>query len=123
MPALETAYEAVWPDGDIYANRHGEIRLTAGEARATARAIGGTWRAATAPGDRRLYFHKLTCGHETANLYEQEPGTTHVCCGENRAAAAHPATVVRLTRVRDIAPGPVPARCRRRRPGPVCRGA
>ena len=107
MLALETAYEVVWPDGDIYANRHGEIRLTVAEARATARAVGGTWRAARAPGEGRLYFYKLTCGHEKPNLYEQEPGTTLVCRGENRAAA-HPATVVRLTRARDIAPGPVP---------------
>jgi hypothetical protein len=106
--ALGTAYEVVWPDGDIYANRNGEIRLTAAEASATARAVGGTWRAATAPGDSRLYFYKLTCGHETPNLYEQEPGTTLVCRGENRAAAAHPATIVRLTRVRDIASEPVP---------------
>ena len=109
MPALDTAYEVVWPDGDIYANRHGEIRLTAAEARATARAIGGTWRAATAPGDSRLYFYKLTCGHETPNLYEQQPGTALVCRSENRAATAHPATVVRLTRVRDTAPNPSPA--------------
>lgn len=44
-----TNYEVVWPDGDIYANRNGEIRLSAAEARATAQAIGGTWRHATTP--------------------------------------------------------------------------
>jgi uncharacterized membrane-anchored protein len=43
-----SAYEVTWPDGDIYANRDGEIWLPADEARATAQAIGGTWR--TAPG-------------------------------------------------------------------------
>lgn len=40
------AYEVAWPDGGIYANRHGETVLTADEARTTAQAIGGTWRVA-----------------------------------------------------------------------------
>lgn len=40
------AFEAAWPDGGIYANRHGETVLTADEARTTAQATGGTWRAA-----------------------------------------------------------------------------
>jgi len=101
----ETAYEVVWPDGDIYANRHGEIRLAAAEASATANAIGGIWRAAGSAADGRLYFYKLTCGHEVANLYVWDAGTAFVCRGADRAAAAHPATVVRLTRARDTAAG------------------
>jgi hypothetical protein len=40
------AYEVVWPDGGTYANRHGETVLTADEARTTAQATGGKWRAA-----------------------------------------------------------------------------
>ena len=40
------AYEVTWPDGGTYANRHGETVLTAEEARTTASATGGTWRAA-----------------------------------------------------------------------------
>ena len=40
------AYEVTWPDGGTYANRHGETVLTAEEARTTAQATGGTWRAA-----------------------------------------------------------------------------
>jgi hypothetical protein len=109
IPVPGTAYEVVWLDGDIYANRHGKIRLTADEARAAARVIGGTWREAAAPSGGRLYFYALTCGHEMANLYEWEPGTGFICRGENRAAAAaHPATVVRLARARDAVPEPVP---------------
>jgi hypothetical protein len=43
------AYEVIWPgpDGGTYANRDGETALTADEAIATARAIGGRWRLAT----------------------------------------------------------------------------
>lgn len=102
----ETAYEAVWPDGDIYANRHGEIRLTADEARATAQAIGGTWRHATAPADGRLYFYKLTCGHEIAEQSTHETATSHDC---REGGHPHLAAVTRLTRVRDI-PAPAAAR-------------
>jgi hypothetical protein len=40
------AYEVTWPDGGTYANRHGETVLTAAEARTTAQATGGKWRAA-----------------------------------------------------------------------------
>jgi hypothetical protein len=102
----ETAYEAVWPDGDIYASRHGEIRLTAGEARATAPAIGGTWRHATAPADGRLYFYKLTCGHEIAAQRTQATAASHDC---REGGRPHRGAVTRLTRVRDI-PAPAPAR-------------
>jgi hypothetical protein len=96
----ETAYEVVWPDGDIYANRQGEIRLTAGEASTTARAVGGTWRPATTPAlGRRLYFYKLTCGHEMAKRGTREPGTSHDCRAGGRL---HLGAVIRLTRVRDV---------------------
>ena len=44
-----TAYEVIWPDGDVYANRHGKTRLSFAEAKATARAIGGKWRTAPMP--------------------------------------------------------------------------
>jgi hypothetical protein len=40
------AWEVIWPDGGIYANRHGETVLSAADAEAAARATGGTWRAA-----------------------------------------------------------------------------
>lgn len=96
-----TDYEVIWPDGDIFADRAGKIRFTAVGARAAARAIGGTWRTATAPAADRLYFYKLTCGHEVPNLYEWAPGTKHICRGEDRASPAHPAVIVRLTRARD----------------------
>ena len=44
-----TAYEVIWPDGDVYANRDGGTRLSFAEAKATARAIGGKWRTAPMP--------------------------------------------------------------------------
>src|SRR6202035_2719745 len=94
-------FEAVRPDGDIYASPRGKIRLSAAEASAAAAAIGGTWRPAATPSAGRLYYYELTCGHEMANLYEWDPGTQHICRGEDGAAAAHPATIIRLTRVRD----------------------
>jgi hypothetical protein len=40
-------YEVIWPDSDIYTNRYGKTRLSETEARATARAIGGTWHRVT----------------------------------------------------------------------------
>lgn len=43
------AYEVTWPDGGVYANRHGKTRLPFDEAKATAQAIGGTWRTAPMP--------------------------------------------------------------------------
>jgi hypothetical protein len=50
-PANEAAgqadYQVRWPDGGIYSNRYQQTRLTEAEARATARAIGGTWRRLT----------------------------------------------------------------------------
>lgn len=39
-------YQVTWPDGGIYANRDGATRLQLAEAKATAQAIGGTWRTA-----------------------------------------------------------------------------
>lgn len=40
-------YGVTWPDGEAYANRHGETRLSEAEAKATAPRIGGTWRRVT----------------------------------------------------------------------------
>ena len=40
-------YEVTWPDGSVYANRHGQTRLSSEEAKLTAPRIGGTWRRAT----------------------------------------------------------------------------
>lgn len=40
-------YEVTWPDGSTYSNRFDQTRLSAGEARATAPMIGGTWRRVT----------------------------------------------------------------------------
>jgi hypothetical protein len=47
------AYEVIWPDGSVYANRHGETILTETEAKATAPLIGGTWRLATAAAETK----------------------------------------------------------------------
>ena len=41
------AFEVVWPDGEVYTNRHQQTRLTEAEAKATAPRIGGTWRRVT----------------------------------------------------------------------------
>jgi hypothetical protein len=46
-PMNEATFEVVWPNGDIYANRDGQARLAETEAKATAPAIGGTWRHVT----------------------------------------------------------------------------
>jgi hypothetical protein len=46
MTATMVEYEVIWPDGGVYANRHGETRLPFAEASATAQAIGGRWRLA-----------------------------------------------------------------------------
>jgi hypothetical protein len=51
--ATMVEYEVIWPDGDVYANRHGETRLSFAEAKATARAIGGKWRTAPMPAAER----------------------------------------------------------------------
>lgn len=47
--ATTVEYEVIRPDGGVYANRHGETRLSFAEAEATARAIGGKWRTAPMP--------------------------------------------------------------------------
>jgi hypothetical protein len=99
-PATTVEYEVIWPDGDIYANRHGETRLAVAEACATAQAIGGTWRPATTPATGRLYFYKLTCGHEMAMRSARECGTSHDC---REGGRLHLGAVIRLVRVRDSA--------------------
>lgn len=44
-------YEITWPWGEIYANSHGQTRLTLEEAKLTAPRIGGTWRRITGEGN------------------------------------------------------------------------
>jgi hypothetical protein len=60
-----TAYEVRWPDGGIYANRHGETVLTEDEAKATAPAIGGTWHRAVPPADETLARLRAAMAGET----------------------------------------------------------
>lgn len=66
------AYEVTWPDGGIYANRHGETVLTAGEARTTASATGGTWRAA-GNGETPLAGLDETVVHDGAHWTAEGP--------------------------------------------------
>lgn len=44
---VATGYEVTWPDESVYRNRDGQTRLSEAEAKATAPAIGGTWRRVT----------------------------------------------------------------------------
>jgi hypothetical protein len=96
-PAI--AYEVTWPDGDIYANRDGEVRLSEAEARATAPVIGGTWRAAVTPPHDLLCFYKLTCTHEIAKRGEWEPGTDLDC---REGGRLHRGAVIRRARARKL---------------------